>query len=295
MSRTSPYRLARRHGSGRADGFTLVELLVVISVILMLTAILLPVVQQAKEQAVAVVCRSNLRQWGLVLRTYTAETEGQLHNQGHCHVGAPEFWMHYLSRSLDEPAKVRCCPVASRPAAPEGAPAHSPRVGGGTRRAWGRFRPYLSEHTRSDALYHGSYGMNSWVAVPNDDGHLVIGGGRPEQFWTHTQVKSAERIPVFLDSWWWCAWVKHQDTPPKTENERTAFICGCRNSIHRFCVDRHNGSINATFLDNSVRRVGLKELWTLKWHRQYETVNPWTYSRARPTDWPMWMRDFKDH
>ncbi len=31
------------------------------------------------------------------------------------------------------------------------------------------------------------------------------------------------------------------------------------------CIDRHGGAINSLFLDGSVRKVGLQELWALRW------------------------------
>ena len=62
------------------------------------------------------------------------------------------------------------------------------------------------------------------------------------------------------------------------------------------CINRHNGYVNGLFFDWSVRRVGLKELWTLKWHRKFNVAGPWTKAGgARPEDWPEWMRGFKDY
>jgi prepilin-type processing-associated H-X9-DG protein len=62
------------------------------------------------------------------------------------------------------------------------------------------------------------------------------------------------------------------------------------------CINRHDGYVNGLFLDWSVRKVGLKELWTLKWHREYNTGGPWTKAGGvGPEDWPAWMRSFKDY
>jgi len=45
-----------------------------------------------------------------------------------------------------------------------------------------------------------------------------------------------------------------------------------------------------------VRKVGLKELWTLQWHRAFNVAGPWTKAGGvLPENWPEWMRTFKDY
>ena len=62
--------------------FTLVELLVVIGIITVLIAILLPALHAARVQAMDVVCKSNLRQWGLGIQMYVDQSHGELPQKG---------------------------------------------------------------------------------------------------------------------------------------------------------------------------------------------------------------------
>ena len=59
-------------------GFTLVELLVVISIIALLVSILLPALNKAREQAKVVVCKNNLHQMGIAISVYAADNDGHL-------------------------------------------------------------------------------------------------------------------------------------------------------------------------------------------------------------------------
>ena len=58
------------------EGFTLVELLVVISIIALLMSILMPALSRAKEQAKGVICKSRLKDIGLAFSLYGGDYEG---------------------------------------------------------------------------------------------------------------------------------------------------------------------------------------------------------------------------
>ena len=60
----------------KRKGFTLIELLVVIAIIAMLMAIMMPVLGRVKEQAKNLLCRTNLRQYGIAERMYLDNNDG---------------------------------------------------------------------------------------------------------------------------------------------------------------------------------------------------------------------------
>ena len=61
----------------KRKGFTLIELLVVVSIIALLVSILLPSLQNARDQAKRVVCGSNLRQLGVAMHIYADGHDGK--------------------------------------------------------------------------------------------------------------------------------------------------------------------------------------------------------------------------
>ena len=103
---------------GLAAGFTLAELLCVISIIAVLAAILFPVFARIREQARATSCVANLANIGLALRLYAEEHEGALPPR--------EDDLGPLHPKYIEVARCFTCPSATYSFSGEGLPMGSP-------------------------------------------------------------------------------------------------------------------------------------------------------------------------
>jgi prepilin-type processing-associated H-X9-DG protein len=156
--------------------------------------------------------------------------------------------------------------------------------------SWG---PYNRDRGWAIEGDKGSYGISGYASDPPDNRQRVQGCD-VSQFWRTMNVKRAHDTPLLLDCWWLIGFPKELDSPPEYEGQGRNRVA--ENDMRLFCIDRHGGSVNGTFFDGSVREVGLKELWTLKWHREYDTNSWWTLSGGvQSGDWPSWMRNFKDY
>jgi len=246
-------------------------LLVVIAIIALLMAILMPALGRVREQARATACQANLHQWSLIWSAYANDYDGYLmKGMG----GKNDVWMGAL-RSYYTEAKIRLCPTATKFRS-EGA--------GGTFAAWGIWGDE-GWHTAGD---YGSYGMNEWCYTPPGPG-ASSWGGHPEWNWKGIDLKGSGYIPLFLDCYWDGGFPVDSESPPVFDGEVS-------DSMDRFCLNRHNGFTNGLFLDFSIRKIGLKELWKLRWHQQFNINGPWTKAgNVLPDDWPQWMRSFKDY
>lgn len=85
----------------RRAGFTLVELLVVITIIAVLAGLILTASQNAREQTDSARCLSNLRQWQVALVAYAADNDGDTPRRGQgvrpvTNTARPEDWFNAL-------------------------------------------------------------------------------------------------------------------------------------------------------------------------------------------------------
>lgn len=263
-------------------GFTLIELLVVISIIALLIAILLPTLQRIRRHSKSLTCKSNLHQWDIFFSMYKSNNDGKFFKRSR-----GDTWIEPLKPYFQNVKdSLFLCPMATKHYV------ENPNeliidplidsdikkrlwsfkyIGGGTKyHAWILFEPKL----------FCSYGLNEWVM---------------EDRWNYTSMN----VPVLMDCAWQGARPHYLDSPPPDEGYppiTSQVPNDSYSAMQYFCINRHNAGINSLFMDGSVRKVGLKELWKLKWHQWFNASGPWTMAGgAEPGDWPQWMRNFKDY
>ncbi len=120
----------------RQRAFTLIELLVVIAIIALLMAILMPALARVKKQARAVVCQSNLKQWGSIFALYTDDNNGFFPRR----TSGSGRWINVLYDYYSREEKLRICPMAAKIKVPDDPNSVSGglAIGGDAFTSWGK-------------------------------------------------------------------------------------------------------------------------------------------------------------
>lgn len=229
--------------------FTLIELLVVIAIIAMLLAIITPALKKAKDKARDIMCRSNLKSMQLATILYTDTYDGKMPEYSF----ASGLWINKLTVFLDEVDDARYCARSKKRK-------QLPRqyTWGSARLTWVWFWAGMEDPEE------GSYTINWWFYsnyAPNDNRYYS----------DSNDAKSPFNVPVFADSIWVDAGPDHTDIVPADFNlEGDANYGG---SMSRLITNRHEDDTDVGFLDGSQRSVELSALWSLKWHKKFETVS----------------------
>ena len=276
----------------KRGGFTLIELLVVIAIIVLLLGILMPALRKAKEQSLTAVCNSRLRQWGIVFRIHADDNDGKFFTGANPSEGT--WWPLQLKDNEKDwkRNKTWFCPKATRPFIDEANRA-VPLEDRGPFHAWGIYNGDSvngCSYPSTGNGIAGSYGLNGYLLRVTDD---YYSGVSKSDGWQSYPPPQNERVPVMLDALQMQLWPTPFDKPP--EYQEAAWI-GEPTRMRRACIDRHNDSVNVVYGDVHTEKVGLKELWTLKWHKSFDTAGLWTKAGGvQVEDWPEWMRRYPDY
>lgn len=228
-------------------GFSLVELLVVIGIIVLLLLILLPAISNMRKSARSTQCLANVQQWGHSYQMYLSVHHGRPLDDNF----AKAFW-EVLSPYNSNVKESLFCPEARavKGKSPDPGPGQWTVVRGAAHTSWS------TSGLGKDG--EGSYAFN-WNV-----GAAINGRPEPTTFFQYP-AKESERIPVFVD----CIY-------PEVMPALTAPIPsdledpGMSSGITTCCIDRHRMAINVSFLDGHAERVPLPGLWKLKWRPDYK-------------------------
>jgi hypothetical protein len=257
-------------------------------------AILMPALSKVRRQSRAVKCLVNLHQWGLIWQMYTQDNDSYFPSGTLEEGWIRGTWILPLRSLYNTKEEIMRCPMATKR---EGHPDDNTEE-----YAKDKYKTYLMPAQVGEAEGEDcSYGANCWLYnFPDEDEDgvkVVTVQSRPVAWnWRTCNVRSAHKIPVFGDCMWRGGGPFAEDVqggrPPLEEDNYDGYNAEMRH----FCINRHDGGSNHLFMDSSARKVGLKELWKLKWHRKFDTNGPWTnQGGVQPSAWPDWMRKFSSY
>ncbi|AQQ70418.1 putative major pilin subunit [Limihaloglobus sulfuriphilus] len=258
------------HLTIKKKGFTLIELLVVISIIAILMGILLPALNKVRENARTVVCASNVKQWGLVFALYNNDFNDLYPDETSVNgeQGANANWWFEKLKPYYQNTELLLCPSAKKA---YDAGAQNPHA------CWN----VVWADNNNNQVAHCSYGANAWIASQSKSG-APLWIYDTSKFWQKNNASKPQNVPVFMDCALFDGFPEDYDRAPI---QYGVFNYGLGpNMMWRFAIDRHEGYVNCTFMDSSVRKIHIKELWELKWHRKFDTKRDYNGGR-----WPEWI------
>jgi prepilin-type N-terminal cleavage/methylation domain-containing protein len=273
----------RRTSKGVAcHAFTLVELLLVISIIAILAALLLPALASSKRKAQQTACLNNIKQITLASLMYMGDTGHDLPDNepglSHYDPNAPAFWWDALA-NYGTAGKVRLCPSTLNP------PSDPPDSGtdGTANLSWGNW------DTSDGQPVSSSFGMNGYLYKLITPFPYLTALKLSYMFPKPASVQKPSQTPLFFDE------VGLDTFPLETDSAATNLYYGQTPSgtagggrgMGCCTILRHGGptasssvpyksghplpgAINMGFDDGHVELVKLKNLWTYYWHYNWK-------------------------
>jgi len=265
--------------NGPNKAFTLIELLIVITIIVILASLLLPVLAAAKLQAYQTKCLSNLKQLAVAHASYIADFDKDFPymNTTPYYYGWAGMLIPYATNSVS----IQICPSApSLPSPPAGL------VPGTADKA------SVVQQFESDGVLQFSYAFNGWFYT-GDSQSDIASTYQEQHFASARAVQYSSRTPIFADAMWPATW------PMSTNLPATNLYAGDTSMsdqmsvmMMRVTLARHGsrpasaaprnfditntlpGSIDLAFFDGHVENSPLENLWNYYWCYGYHVPSP---------------------
>lgn len=216
--------------------FTLVELLVVITIIGLLVSLLLPGLNLALAKGKEKSCQNSLRQLALGLHSYAASHFGRMPKED-----ATLSWMGQVDPflSVTDKSQVRLCPVAGRIQPGAVGTVHGNRM-------------YAWMFTSGGSTYVGSLAINKAMYAP-------AGTVSSATYFTNTS-ETDSRTPLFTDGSW-------LETPLVTGTAWPSdSTTGANNN---FILNRHRKGISVAYADAHTDRVSYEYIFDQRWSKNF--------------------------
>jgi hypothetical protein len=247
-------------------------LVVVISIIAILLSILMPALRRVRNQARLISCTSNHKQiaycWAMYLDTYDNSFPGKAKGR----TGGMSHWEELILAEYYRDPRILLCPESKLP----------DRATDSMHMAYPIEINSLGQGETVST--YSSVAFNGWLSNPEPGEPFSVPGNlNPplEWFWRKiTMVKPNSNVPLVGDGQYRGHLPLDTDEPPSLPGiDNGQQMC-------KYFIDRHGqGRIVSSFCDFSARTVSIFELWSLKWHRQFDTTNI-------PASWPEWTKKF---
>lgn len=264
----------------KRKGLTVIETIVIIVIIGFLFIFLKPAFERylGPKYPVKPTCMSNLKQFGIFYVMYCEDNNGTF-STGLAGKTDRDDWLVSLKPYYKVEKSLLLCPEAKLPRTDGnsyGGPNNSYQV-------------TMDTEDMGQTTIASSYGLNCWLYNPPSDSNIATSHAA-ENFWRTRGYTNASQIPFLGDSMWTGSYPEPDGVagqPPSINGQWD----GIDSEMKHFSIDRHDSAINIVFMDGHVEKVGLKKLWKLKWHQNFDTSGPWTQSGVK---WPEWMKKLKD-